>query len=196
MQDAGNMRSFSGYTTMMEAWDRLSEEERALVDQGAFGSLVRAWRTIRERKIRANLSLIRAFLDRYWDTTSTFHMPFGEVGVTLEDYGMISGLPCGEESLEWPSVAMRVDSEESRGLIGWNLPTGAATIPGLVPSSYVRDYFAGEAPTRVRIGGELVPPPPCTAEQRARLWLWWFLSSIYFGDKGERLSTKLLPFLV
>ncbi|KAK9681446.1 hypothetical protein RND81_10G002700 [Saponaria officinalis] len=62
-------------------------------------------------------------------------------------------------------------------------------------SSYVRDYFAGKTPTRVRMDEEMVPPPPCTAVQRARLWLWWFLSSIYLGDKGDRLSTKLLPFL-
>ncbi|XP_074310272.1 uncharacterized protein LOC141646147 [Silene latifolia] len=108
---------------------------------------------------------------------------------------MISGLPCGEEPLVWPLAAMRVDSAEARSLVGWNLAAGAAQVPGLVASSYVRDYFGGRVPARVRMDGHMVPPPPCTVEQRARVWLWWFLSSIYLGDKGERLSTKLLPFL-
>ncbi|XP_074294127.1 uncharacterized protein LOC141621849 [Silene latifolia] len=90
---------------------------------------------------------------------------------------------------------MRVDSAEARRLIGWNLAPKAAAVPGLVPSSYVRDYFAGKTPALVVIEGRETAPPPCTAEQRVCVGLWWFLSSIYLGDKGERLSTKLLPFL-
>ncbi|XP_074289765.1 uncharacterized protein LOC141615173 [Silene latifolia] len=151
--EAGNIRSLSGYTTAMECYERLSAEERAMIEQGSFGALVQAWRDIAKRKLRANLSLVRAFLDRLWDTTSTFHMPFGEVGVTLEDYGMISGLPCGTEVVEWPETAIRVDSAEARRFIGWNLAPKAVTVPGLVPSSYVRDYFTGNTPTLMVIDG-------------------------------------------
>src|SRR5438105_15680180 len=42
---------------------------------------------------RIEASLLSALVDRWRPETHTFHMPFGEITVTLKDVTMITGLP-------------------------------------------------------------------------------------------------------
>ena len=42
---------------------------------------------------RIEASLLSALVDRWRPETHTFHMPFGEITVTLKDVAMITGLP-------------------------------------------------------------------------------------------------------
>ena len=42
---------------------------------------------------RVESSLLSALVDRWRPETHTFHMPFGEITVTLKDIAMITGLP-------------------------------------------------------------------------------------------------------
>ena len=42
---------------------------------------------------RVESSLLSALVDRWRPETHTFHMPFGEITVTLKDVAMITGLP-------------------------------------------------------------------------------------------------------
>ena len=42
---------------------------------------------------RVETSLLSALVDRWRLETHTFHMPFGEITVTLKDVAMITGLP-------------------------------------------------------------------------------------------------------
>ncbi len=42
---------------------------------------------------RVEASLLSALVDRWRPETHTFHMPFGEITVTLKDVAMITGLP-------------------------------------------------------------------------------------------------------
>ena len=42
---------------------------------------------------RVEASLLSALMDRWRPETHTFHMPFGEITVTLKDVAMITGLP-------------------------------------------------------------------------------------------------------
>ena len=50
-----------------------------------------------------DLSLISALVDRWRPETHTFHMPFGEMSVTLQDVSMLTGLLISGE-LIGPSV--------------------------------------------------------------------------------------------
>ncbi|XP_074283059.1 uncharacterized protein LOC141607607 [Silene latifolia] len=68
--EIGTMRTFSGFTTCLGFYDVLRAGTRALIESSAFGPLVAAWRDIHRSSIRSNLCLIRAMLDRYWDTMS------------------------------------------------------------------------------------------------------------------------------
>ncbi|KAK9715374.1 hypothetical protein RND81_06G161000 [Saponaria officinalis] len=95
----GNLRTFSGFTSVFEAFDVLSDRSRQFLLRCAFGPLIRAWGEISAKKAKANLVLLRAFLDRYWETTTTFHMPGYEAGVTLSGFAVMTGLPCGAKPL-------------------------------------------------------------------------------------------------
>ena len=39
--------------------------------------------------------MLKAFAERWWATTNTFHFNFGEMTITPLDFSMLTGLPCG-----------------------------------------------------------------------------------------------------
>jgi hypothetical protein len=43
--------------------------------------------------------LITAFMDRWRPETHTFHLPVGEMTLSLEDAAMLGGLPCAGEAM-------------------------------------------------------------------------------------------------
>jgi hypothetical protein len=43
----------------------------------------------------ADRSLIYALIERWWDTTHTFHFPQGEIGITPLDVTMLTGMSVG-----------------------------------------------------------------------------------------------------
>jgi len=50
----------------------------------------------RSRRFLYDQSLLPALVDRWRPETHMFHMPFGEMAVTLQDVSMLTGLPiCG-----------------------------------------------------------------------------------------------------
>ncbi|KAK9750349.1 hypothetical protein RND81_02G189800 [Saponaria officinalis] len=184
----GNLRTFSGFTSVFDAFDVLSVRSRQFLLGCAFAPLIRAWAVISEKKVKANLMLLRAFLDRYWDTTTTFHMPGYEAGVTLLGFAVITGLPCGEEALVFDRPLERFDSPGVVQAIGSGVIVKRQESRGsLVNTCYIQDYFRGEGRYHYSAGDD---------EQNARLWLWWFFAALHFGEKGERATTLLLLYLM
>src|SRR5438105_4174116 len=47
----------------------------------------------RSRRFPFDRSLLNALVDRWRPETHTFHLPFGEMTVTLQDVAMLTGLP-------------------------------------------------------------------------------------------------------
>jgi hypothetical protein len=43
--------------------------------------------------------LIAAFMDRWRPETHTFHLPIGEMTLSLEDAAMLGGLPCAGQAM-------------------------------------------------------------------------------------------------
>jgi hypothetical protein len=44
---------------------------------------------------RSSKRIVEALVERWWDTTHTFHLPCGELGFTPLDWTMLTGLPIG-----------------------------------------------------------------------------------------------------
>lgn len=51
--------------------------------------------------IKVDYSLISALVERWRSETHTFHLPVGEMTVTLEDVAIMVGLPVNEEPYKW-----------------------------------------------------------------------------------------------
>ena len=51
-----------------------------------FGSLFRCGYAVADR------SLVYALIERWWDTTHTFHFPQGKIGITPLDVTMLTGM--------------------------------------------------------------------------------------------------------
>ena len=45
--------------------------------------------------IQRSTDVLKAFAERWWATTNTFHFGFGEMTITPLDFSMLTGLPCG-----------------------------------------------------------------------------------------------------
>ena len=43
--------------------------------------------------------MLKAFAERWWATTNTFHFSFGEMTITPLDFSMLTGLPCGGKAI-------------------------------------------------------------------------------------------------
>jgi len=185
------MKVYAGISWLCDVWRRhLSHASRELLRATAFARVIECWEEVDRVGYRAQAVAVRALLDRFWDTTSSFQMPLFELGPSVTGYAVMSGLPMGDRRIDWEIEAPSVTSREVKDLIGRGLaqPTGTRSDPErftLVKSKIVEDYF--RAPRESRVGDD---------EQEARLWLWWFLGTIYFGDKGSRLSTVILTCLV
>ena len=53
--------------------------------------------------------LISALVELWWSETHTFHLPYGEMSITLEDVEVILGLPIDGEVLVGPTAVVDVD---------------------------------------------------------------------------------------
>jgi hypothetical protein len=90
-----------------------------------------------------NATTITTMVDRWRPETHSFHVPCGEMTVTLEDVGMILGLP-----IRGHPVTGRVDSawwrERVANFVGWELPTRVSGVKGRevgVRMSSLREEF-------------------------------------------------------
>ncbi|CAI0400711.1 unnamed protein product, partial [Linum tenue] len=96
-------------------------------------------------------SLITALVERWRPETSTFHMPVGEVTITLEDVATLSGLPIDGEAVivdvpdrEWSETCTRLLGHAPNDLSG-----------GVVKLSWLREHFNNLPPNAsVEITGQ------------------------------------------
>ncbi|XBH99701.1 hypothetical protein VPH35_128958 [Triticum aestivum] len=123
-----------------------------------------------------NHAALTALVDRWRPETHSFHLPCGELTMTLEDMAMISGL-----SINGQAVAGRVS------VVNWRERTGI--LIGVQPD----DPQEGKADTaRVRhswlklVRGDTNPCPQgandVVVQQYARAYLWYVLTKVVFSD--------------
>ncbi|CAN1165234.1 Serine/threonine-protein phosphatase 7 long form homolog [Linum perenne] len=80
-------------------------------------------------------------IERWRPETSTFHLPFGECTITLEDIAYITGLPVDGEAVTRPIPSQW--GELFRSLLGTSPPDSS---PGTLKNSWLKDNFSWLSP--------------------------------------------------
>lgn len=127
---------------------------------------------------------LTALVDRWRPETHSFHLPCGEMTVTLEDFAMITALPIKGHALigrvdrkNWP--------DRVTALIGDCPPIKSNRTSG-VALAWLLDHRA-ECPQDA---------DPRTVEQYARAYLWFLLTEVVFPDcSGDNALWMYLDFL-
>ncbi|KAL9227293.1 hypothetical protein vseg_002999 [Gypsophila vaccaria] len=183
-QEAEGPRFYGSLTQVMESLSLLSEGARSIILGGALGPVVASWGRVAQLHAKVDKVLISGFLERFWDTTNSFHMPFGEVGITMTDFVMISGLPCSGHAIEFDED-LTLSGKGMRDLLGRHLPETVYKYCRQVPYSFFESYFRKDE-------GNM---DEATDEQNARVWLWYFLGATFFAEKGSVCSTRYFHLL-
>ena len=76
--------------------------------------------------IQLDHALIIAFIERWRPETHTFHLPHGEMTITLQDAKVIMGLPIEGEAMVGP--AKRTWTEMCAKMLGIQIPNGRQTM--------------------------------------------------------------------
>lgn len=130
-----------------------------------------------------NMPLISAFVERWYPETNSFHLPFGEMTITLHDVWYLLQIPVagfpvmGESSLS--ELRPRIG-----GLLGWT----ADQVDAEFKTHLIKlNTIQRECGT----GGPMVGP-----ERKATAYLLWTLGASLFVDKSKTsVTSQLLPFL-
>ncbi|XP_026442985.1 protein MAIN-LIKE 1-like [Papaver somniferum] len=94
-------------------------------------------------------SMVDYIVERFWDTTNTFHLPFGEIGFTPLDWVMLTGVTIGD-GLEVPYNSEKYQFEYVRDNIFPYIqdaslcPTGASWKSNLIKVKILSSYFVPE----------------------------------------------------
>uniref|UniRef100_A0A8I6XU40 Aminotransferase-like plant mobile domain-containing protein n=1 Tax=Hordeum vulgare subsp. vulgare TaxID=112509 RepID=A0A8I6XU40_HORVV len=136
---------------------------------------------------RLNATTLTALTDRWSPETHSFHLPLGEMTITLEDIGMITGLP-----IEGRALTGKVRSNGWRqrvaALVGvepepWTNEARKDLRPSGVLFSWIQRYFR-KCPRDAS---------PLVVERFARAYLWNLLTQVVFPDgTGDTASWMFL----
>ena len=132
-----------------------------------------------------NHTAITALVDRWRPETHSFHLPCGEMTVTLQDFAMITALPIDGEALTG-----RVDS------IGWRQRVFGLTgrHPQVPPEGQKDTGTSGVLYTWLRaFGACLADAGEQVVQQYARAYMWYVLTRVIFPDaSGDTASWMFL----
>ncbi|KDP30287.1 hypothetical protein JCGZ_17157 [Jatropha curcas] len=92
-------------------------------------------------------SLLGALAKRWWDTTNTFHFPWGEMTITPTDFSVISGIPFGTRPIElYDDWRTEVTPDRMMELIGIDLPRIVRSSSSTPDLSVSRHWLSLQAP--------------------------------------------------
>ncbi|XP_021769733.1 protein MAINTENANCE OF MERISTEMS-like [Chenopodium quinoa] len=99
---------------MSGRFESLPEAVREVIELSGVGPQLAALRDLSSQP--ASLAFLRGLLKFWWDSTNTFHFPWGEMMVTLYDFSMITGFPFGGEPVVLEN--MKGSDERLHDLVG------------------------------------------------------------------------------
>jgi hypothetical protein len=132
---------------------------------------------------KSSMRLVEALVERWWDTTHTFHLPCGELGFTPLDWAMLTGLPigngdpppCNDEKYTFEIVQSRIfpEIEES----DWK-SSG-------IRCSFLKKYFEPNVLEAAQVDDTL-------AERIARAFFMFFLGEFLFPNGSTCIGSGWL----
>lgn len=132
---------------------------------------------------KINSTAITALLDRWRPETHSFHLPCGEMTVTLQDFAMITGLP-----IDGDALTGRVEND------GWR--ARVTSLIGACPPAPEKETRSAGIPytwLRENRGGCPADAGPVVVQQYARAFLWRLLTQVVFPDaSGDTASWMYL----
>lgn len=171
VQERGVLRCHE-HTSMLEQW-KLTPKQVDLVDKSGFGY----FRLI--PTIYLDNSLISALVERWRRETNTFHLPVGEMTITLEDVGLLLGLPIDGKPVI--GVASKTPSTVCENLLG-KVPEDLNG--GMLKLTWLKDCFS-KCPEDASIE---------TLERHTRAYLLYLVGSTIFSTTtGNKVSVMYLP---
>ncbi|CAL5079069.1 unnamed protein product [Urochloa decumbens] len=133
---------------------------------------------------------LTALVDRWRPETHTFHLPSGEMTVTLEDVAMLFGLP-----IDGQAVTGKIDADGWRDRVEMLLGVRPADPPEDAKDRKTTGVHSGWFSQHFNV------PPPVGAddvvvERYARAWLWHLVGGFLFPDSsGNTISWMWLPII-
>ncbi|CAA0827387.1 Unknown protein [Striga hermonthica] len=161
-------------------YDRLFEAVKALVDQTGLGTF---FSHLRVAAPRSSPEVTAALVDRWSDTTHTFHMATGEFTITPVDFAALTRLSFTGTVIHFNCVfeLSGRDRDMVRELVG------VVRADGSLPANHLRDYWLG----RVR---EVLED--ADVRRFARAFLLFALTKVLFPRVNSEVFWALLPSLV
>lgn len=156
-------------------WDILDQQPRSWVQASGFMHLRGCMYS------ELNMPLISAFIERWHPETNSFHMPFGELTITLHDVWYLLRVPVEGKPVITSSTIPRVKTQ-----LGWLLGMTAAEVDQEWRCSTIRFNTL-----LTRTG-----PPGTSPRRKATGYMMWLLGATLFMEKHKsRLSVHFLEFL-
>lgn len=93
MQDIEHLKGTGSVGSIPLVYQALPKECRSIVDATSLAGMIRFVGCFDDQA--CNTQVIQALVERFWDTTGTFHFSWGELAVTPLDVAMITGLRFG-----------------------------------------------------------------------------------------------------
>lgn len=170
-QERGVLRCHE-HTSMLEQW-KLTSKQAELVEKAGFGY----FRSI--PTIYLDNSLISALVERWRRETNTFHLPVGEMTITLEDVGLLLGLTIDGKPVI--GVTSKTPSSVCENLLG-KVPEDLNG--GMLKLTWLKECFS-RCPEDASIE---------TLERHTRAYLLYLVGSTIFSTTtGNKVSVMYLP---
>ncbi|RYQ87812.1 hypothetical protein Ahy_B09g095355 [Arachis hypogaea] len=147
---------------------------------------------LNDRWFRLDEALVSAFVERWRPETHTFHMPFGECTITLQDVAYQLGLPVDGRYVSGCLSEFHIYIEGGRPAWVW-FQELLGVIP---PPSQVQKYAVNCSWFQETFGECPEDADEETVRRYARAYIMMLLGTQLFADKsGNRIHIKWLPYV-
>ncbi len=168
-------RSVAGYggaSVCLEQYQGLPGSVRELVDAAGFSVFIRTL-----LPTRMDRKLVRALVERWWDTTNSFHFQFGEMTITPLDFAATTGLRVGGDPIPFDS-GLYLDRVAVRHFLGREAGDEAVVRCDHLPVIWDHE-----------------PATPAEAAQMARAYLLFLFGTVLFPNRQYTVHLGWLPAL-
>ncbi|RYR16713.1 hypothetical protein Ahy_B04g073744 [Arachis hypogaea] len=147
---------------------------------------------LNDRWFRLDEALVSAFVERWRPETHTFHMPFGECTITLQDVAYQLGLPVDGRYVSGCLSEFHIYIQVGRPAWEW-FQELLGVIP---PPSQVQKYAVNCSWFQETFGECLEGADHETVRRYARAYIMMLLGTQLFADKsGNRIHIRWLPYV-